>query len=106
MCGKELQQWTAISNLADIEVPFPFVHGGFKFTLKKKIVDGEETEDLLLYINDIEFETHPFLSKDFVLESELRIFCSNITLNNDFVVFEDQESETWSEAMLVRRILN
>ena len=87
-------------------MPYNFTHGGHKFTLRKRVDnEGNETENLDLDIDGLEFSQHPFVSSDFVLDEEKQlVYCAGLSLNL-VEVFANGQSETWSASMLNQRIL-
>ena len=101
VCGKRKKSWQ-VKRFADVFlVPFNLMHDGHKFTLRKRVDDeGNETENLELDIDGLEFSLHPFVSSDFVLDEEKQlIYCSGLVLNK-VEVFAKNQSETWSTSML------
>ena len=101
VCGKPKISWQETRFAQVFKVPYNFTHDGHKFTLRKHVDnEGNETENLELDIDGLEFSQHPFVSSDFVLDEEKQlVYCAGLILNNQEVFF-DEQSETWSASML------
>ena len=64
--GKPQKSWKAKSFTEAFSIPYNFDQDGHKFTVKIKVdEDGNQTEEVVLEIDGIVFNKHPYIDKDF-----------------------------------------